>query len=59
MRVLVICSNRLGATRGIPDCIATRLREARLDVTLQPASEAVPFRDAGTFVIGVAGHAVR
>jgi menaquinone-dependent protoporphyrinogen IX oxidase len=52
MRVLVIYGSRLGATRGIAECIATRLRDDRLDVTVQPASEAVAFTDADAFVIG-------
>ena len=52
MRVLVIYGSRLGATRGIAECITSRLRQDRLDVTVQPASEAVAFIDADAFVIG-------
>ena len=62
MRVLVIYGSRLGATRGIAECIATRLRDDRLDVTVQPASEAVAFTDAEAFVIGsgvYGGHWVK
>ena len=62
MRVLVIYGSRLGATRGIAECIATRLREDHLDVTVQPASGAVAFTDADAFVIGsgvYGGHWVK
>jgi len=62
MRVLVIFGSRLGATRGIAECIATRLREDRLAVTVQAASEVVAFIDADAFVIGsgvYGGHWVK
>ena len=52
MRVQVIYGSRLGATRGIAERIAKRLREDRLDVTLQSASEVVAFVDAEAFVVG-------
>lgn len=62
MQVLVIYGSRLGATRGIAERIATRLREDRLEVTVQPASGAVAFTDADAFVIGsgvYGGHWVK
>ena len=62
MRVVVIYGSRLGATRGIAECIATRLRNGRLEVTVEPASGAVAFSDADAFVIGSAvygGHWVK
>lgn len=62
MRVRVIYASRLGATRGIAERIGARLREDRLDVTVQAASSAVTFADADAFVIGSAiygGHWVK
>ena len=62
MQVLVIYGSRLGATRGIAERIATRLREDRLEVTVQPASGAAAFTDADAFVIGsgvYGGHWVK
>jgi menaquinone-dependent protoporphyrinogen oxidase len=62
MRVRVIYGSRLGATRGIAERIATRLREDHLEVIVQPAPEAVPFNDADAFVIGsgvYGGHWVK
>jgi menaquinone-dependent protoporphyrinogen oxidase len=59
MRVQVIYGSRLGATRGIAERIAARLRESRLDVTLQAASPAMPFTDADAFVIGSGVYAGR
>ena len=62
MNVLVVYGSRLGATRGIAERIGARLRDDRLDVVVQPASEATVFTDADAFVIGsgvYAGHWVR
>lgn len=62
MRVQVIYGSRLGATRGIAERIGSRLREDRLDVTVQPASGAFPITDADAFVIGsgvYGGHWVK
>ena len=62
MQVLVIYGSRLGATRGIAERIATRLREDRLEVTVQPASGAADFTDADALVIGsgvYGGHWVK
>lgn len=62
MRVVVVYGSRLGATRGIAERIGARLREDRLDVVVQSASEATPFTDADAFVIGsgiYAGHWVK
>jgi menaquinone-dependent protoporphyrinogen oxidase len=62
MHVLVVYGSRLGATRGIAERIGAQLREDRLDVVVQPASEAIVFTDADAFVIGsgvYAGHWVR
>jgi len=62
MRVHVIYGSRLGATRGIAERIGSRLREDRLDVTVQPASGPIPFSDADAFVIGsgvYGGHWVK
>jgi menaquinone-dependent protoporphyrinogen oxidase len=59
MRVQVIYGSRLGATRGIAERIGARLREDRLDVTVQAASGAMPFTDADAFVIGSGIYAGR
>jgi len=62
MQVLVIYGSRLGATRGIAECIARRLREDRLEVTVKPASGSVGFTDADGFIIGsgvYGGHWVK
>jgi menaquinone-dependent protoporphyrinogen oxidase len=52
MQVLVIYGSRLGSTKGIAERIATRLRQDRLEVTLQPAPGGSEFTDADAFVIG-------
>jgi menaquinone-dependent protoporphyrinogen oxidase len=52
MRVLVIYGSRLGSTQGIAERIATRLRQDRLEITLQPAPDGPAFTDADAFVIG-------
>jgi menaquinone-dependent protoporphyrinogen oxidase len=62
MRVLVVYGSRLGATRGIAERIAARLREDRLDISLEPASAVPAFTDADAFVIGsgvYGGHWVK
>ena len=59
MRVQVIYASRLGATRGIAERIGARLRDGRLDVTVQPVSGAMPCTDTDAFVIGSGVYAGR
>jgi menaquinone-dependent protoporphyrinogen oxidase len=52
MHVLVIYGSRLGATRGIAERIATRLRARDHDVNLEAAEQVTELPPADAFVIG-------
>ena len=52
MQILVVYGSRLGATRGIAERIAARLRAKGLDVNLQAAEQVTELPPADAFVIG-------
>ena len=52
MRVAIVYGSRLGATRGIAECIARRLGTAGLDVDLYSAERLVDLPGADVFIIG-------
>lgn len=56
MRILVVYATKHGATRGIAEHIATRLRTAGNDVDLTDASAAGRISDYDAFVIGSAAY---
>lgn len=56
MRVLVAYATRHGATRGIAEHIATRLREDGLDAEARPAGEVRDAAAYDAFVVGGAAY---